>query len=164
MKHLLLISMILFSLSISAQKITAQMQQQQIEAAKDTTLLGAANESIKVITADENAEIVHPEKFNPNDISNIMNWWKYLMYGLFMPFGSWIFARFFPSSSKKELILKTSSIAIIVLIIIVTMQGQTMAAMIQASFGFIMQASLYNNLYKGLGMKSPRKSNYNAVG
>lgn len=118
-----------------------------------------ANEVIKVITQDSTSSIIYPTPLDPTNSGSLFEWWMFL-YGLLMPLGSWIFNKFFPSSTKKELILKSTGVALIVLFVILFMKGFSLMTLGQSFIAFIFQVVTYDKGYKGVGASSPRKDTY----
>jgi len=114
------------------------------------------NQILAVITANPDAQISLPDKFDPSSTDNIFQWWMFI-YALVMPLGLWIIHRFWPSTTKKDLILKSTSIGIVVLLIIVFSKGASMLIIGQAVIAFIMKAFTYDKVYAAIGLQSPRK-------
>lgn len=124
------------------------------------TIEDVANEVIKVITSDPEAGgVVLPEKIDVSNTQNLFEWWMFL-YSLIMPLGLWLFHRFWPSSNKSELIIKSTSVGIVVLLIIIFSKGVTIAVIGQAILAFLMKVLTYDKFYKPLGVVSPKTQDY----
>lgn len=116
------------------------------------------NQVIQAVT-DSEAEITLPGKFDPNNSGSVFSWWIFI-YGLIAPIGMYIIMKFWPSATKSQLILKSTSIGIVVLLIIVFSKGASIVIIGQAVLAFIFQAFSYDKLYNPLGMKSARTPDY----
>lgn len=127
----------------------------------DQNVKAIADEVLKVITQDTSVSIVIPSPLDPTNPNNIFEWWMFL-YGLLMPIGLWLFHKLRPSSTKKELVIKSTTAAIIViaLIIIGLGKGLTLPVLFQSVFAFVMQWINYEKVLKPLGLKSPREKTY----
>lgn len=113
------------------------------------------NQVIQALT-NSDAEIQVPGKFDPRDSQNVFDWWIWV-YGLLFPVGMWVISRFWPSASKPELILKSTSIGIIVLLMIVFLKGASFLVIGQAVLAFIFKTVTYKELYQPLGLSSAKK-------
>lgn len=135
-----------------------------IAAASDTVPVVSfeelVNQVIQAVT-DSQAEITLPGKFDPKNSQNIFDWWIFI-YGLVAPIGMFVILKFWPSASKPELILKSTSIGIVVLLIIVFLKGGSIVVIGQAVLAFVFQAFSYDKLYNPLGLKSARTNAYEA--
>lgn len=119
-----------------------------------------AQDVLQIIARDSNAIAVLPGGgFDATDITSIFDWWIFL-FSLIMPFGLWVFHRFFPSVTKKELILKSTSVAVVVLMIIIGLKGMTLAVIGQAVLAFIMKVVAYDKVLQPLGLDSPKSQEY----
>lgn len=133
----------------------------EVAEAQDTVTVSfeeLMNEVIQAIT-NSDAQITLPPAFNPNDVNNVMSWWWFI-YGLVAPIGMFLILKFWPSASKPELILKSTSIGIVVLLIIIFSKGASIIVIGQAVLAFIFQAFTYDKLYNPLGLKSAKKEGY----
>lgn len=130
------------------------------QATPELNLEDVAQDVLQIIARDSNAIASLPGGgFDATDITSVFDWWVFL-FSLIMPFGLWVFHRFFPSVTKKELILKSTSIAVIVLMIIVGLKGMTIAVIGQAVLAFIMKVVAYDKVLQPLGLDSPRSEDY----
>ena len=123
------------------------------------TIHDVVDNTVQILTDNPNAEVKIPETVNPTDTNSLIKWWWFI-YGLLMPIGTFIFNRFFPSSKKRELIIKSTSVAILTLVVLLTWKGYAMLAVMQGVMGFVMQFFMYDKLYNPAGLKSFRKKNY----
>jgi len=119
-----------------------------------------ANQVLEILL-DGDGKIDLPDKVNVASGESWFQLWMFI-YALLTPIGFWVFAKFFPSSKKSNLIIKATSFAILVLVIFFSMKAQGVSIEIvgKAAFAFIMQIVTYDKLFKPLGLKSPRLQNY----
>jgi hypothetical protein len=122
-----------------------------------------AKDVLEIISRDSAAIAQLPQGgFDATDRNSIWAWWTFI-FALIMPFGTWVFNKFFPSVTKKELILKSTAIAVVVLMIIIGLKGMTIAVIGQAVLAFIMEVVAYDKILSPLGLSSPRADNYEKV-
>lgn len=122
-------------------------------------LITVGDEVVKVITNDTTATISLPSPINPVDPASLFEWWIFL-YGLLVPIGVYIFSRFFPASTKRDLIIKSTSIALIALLAIIFSKGVSITIIGQSFLAFVMQVITYDKIYKPLGMESKKTEDY----
>lgn len=126
---------------------------------ESTTTQQIVSEVLKVISQDSLVFPNAPEQFNPKSAQNVFDWWV-IIYSLVMPLGIWVFHRFFPSFTKKELVLKSTSIAITILLIIVFLKGASGVVISQAILAFLTKIAIYEKFYKSIGLDSKKPEGY----
>ena len=130
-------------------------QSAPIEQPGSIDLKDLANDVIKVIAKDSTLITQIPGGgFDTTNSKSIFEWWMFI-FSLVMPLGLWVINKFFPSTKKKELILKSTSIAIVVLLIIVLSKGATILVIGQAVLAFIMEVLAYDKILQPLGLDTP---------
>lgn len=97
--------------------------------------------------------IGQPTSFDPGDSEGLLSWWV-LIYGAVMPIGTFVLNWIWPSSTRNELILKSTAAAIVVLLIIITMKGISFFVVLQSILGFVLNVLSYDKVFKPLGMDS----------
>lgn len=119
------------------------------------TIQDAATATVQSLTNDTTAQIVIPPGLNPSSLDSLMQWWVWLG-GILTPFLLLILNRFWPSYSKKELILKTSigGLVIIWAIILLAGGGFNTISGVSALIMFIIKVLTYDKFINPIGLKS----------
>lgn len=94
-----------------------------------------------------------PPILDPSNADSILGYWEFY-YVIAMPLLNWLLSKMWPSATKKELILKTSSFAIVVLLVIIFNKGFTAAIVIKAVGAFIAQVFAYDKILNPAGLSS----------
>lgn len=149
-----LIRLTLFTLAFM---FTVPLMSQDVET--PPPIEDVANDIIKVITDDTTAVITLPDPFIPTDPTSVFEWWMFI-FALVTPIGLLIMNKFWPSSSKKGMIIKATSVGIIILMIIVYSKGATALIIGQAALALIMKVFTYEKIYKPLGFSSKKARGY----
>jgi hypothetical protein len=120
-----------------------------------------ADEVIKVLVDDKDAVIVLPDKIDITKVESLMNWWVWLT-SLLSPILITIMNRFWPSSTKKELIIKSSSMGIILIwaIILIAGGGFNLTSVVFSLVMFVVQVFSYDKILQPLGVNSVKPDNY----
>jgi hypothetical protein len=165
---LLMISVIL-SLSLSAKnEIVIDEEPAVVTAIADDTemltdadLLATAEQVLQVITGNKDAVIIMPDKLDISSLTSLMNWWVWLTT-LLSPILLYLFNRFWPSFTKKELIIKSSSMGIIIIwaVILIAGGGFNITSVIMSLVMFVVQVFSYDKVLQPLGLNSPKASSY----
>jgi hypothetical protein len=167
---LLMISVIL-SVSLSAKNeivideepavVTAVNEANAVAPAPDPDLIKTAEEVLQVITGNENAIIIMPEKLDITSLASLMQWWVWLTT-LISPILLYFFNKFWPSVNKKELIIKSSSMGIIIIwaVILIAGGGFNITSVIMSLVMFVVQVFTYDKILQPLGLNSPKSVGY----
>lgn len=85
----------------------------------------------------------------------LLEWWTF-WYGILTPIAIWIFGKFWPSSTKRELLTKAISLALVILVVIISIKGLNFATLSQSFMALIMQVFMYDKIYKPMGLETSK--------
>lgn len=105
------------------------------------------------------AQVIFPDLIDPSNSGSVFAWWQFI-YMILTPIGIYFFGKFFPSSSKSELIIKSTSIAVVVLLIILGVKGYTLMGIGQALVALIGQVFFYDKVLNPLGFNTEKTKSY----
>lgn len=154
MKHLLLFVLCVIFITSIDNVITAQEVSPQVTVLSDT-----GKYALSVQLPDGNQTTIDLPGAISLEPSKLIEWWQFI-YALLTPLGVWLFASFWPSSTKKELVTKATSIAVVILVIVLTFKGFTIATLGQAVIALIMQVFVYDKIYQPIGLSSYKPKSY----
>lgn len=91
--------------------------------------------------------------------TSLVEWWQFI-YALLTPLAVWLFGAIWPSSTKRELVTKATSVAIVILVVVLSFKGFTIATLSQAAIALIMQVFVYDKMYQPLGIDTAKRKSY----
>lgn len=100
-----------------------------------------------------------PGSLDPTSKTSLGEWWTFI-YTLVAPIATFLVTKFWPATTKKDLLVKAFVTAIVVLIAFVVAIGAKLSAItvLMALIGLIGQKFVYDNVLKPFNIFSSQKS------
>lgn len=100
-----------------------------------------------------------PGTLDPTSKTSLGDWWTFI-YTLVAPIATFLVTKFWPATTKKDLLVKAFVTAILVLVAFVVAIGAKLSAMtvLMALIGLIGQKFVYDNVMKPFNIFQSKKS------